>query len=119
MLMGDTADFIPGLPKYITPAGKEAQVGKVTAYKLLAGTDNNSEAYATVSDLYRGYYEDEWADRFVEQAALLWLRTDRFAGLLDFMSIIPFDDSLEGAGKRLCDRVATARADVEDILCGD
>lgn len=119
MLMGDTADFIPGLPKYITPAGKEAQVGKVTAYKLLAGTENNAEAYAVVSGLYRGYYDDDWADRFVEQATLLWLRTDRFAGMLDFMTIIPFAKSIEGACERLCDRVATARAEAEAILCGD
>lgn len=86
MLHGDTADNIPGLPKYINDKGNPALCGPVTAAKLLAETTNNEQAFDIVAKLYRGYYEDNWADMLAEQAMLLWIRhvpaPDAFLGLL-------------------------------------
>lgn len=70
LLQGDTADNIPGLPKLF---GK--QCGPKTAEAHLAGLDEG-QTWTAVTEAYREHYGDEWADRLVEQAALLWLRTD-------------------------------------------
>lgn len=88
MLQGDTADNIPGLPKYIKPNGKLGPLGEKTAEKLLADTTCNAEAAKVVADLYAGFYEDEWEDRFFEQAVLLWMRTDKGAKCGDFMQVL-------------------------------
>lgn len=74
MLHGDTADNIPGLPKYIDPAGKEKLCGEVTAAKLLAECVDEDEARVVVTSLYKGWYGDDWAHRLLEQAVLLWMR---------------------------------------------
>lgn len=79
MVMGDTADFILGLPG----------AGKVAAEKTLAGTTNNLEAYHKVLDLYKSKLGDDYADHFVEQAVLLWMRTDAKAFVLDFRNLLP------------------------------
>lgn len=75
MLMGDTADNCPGLEFYLNPKGKLVRIGEKTAIKQLEGTTTSDEAAAIVIDLYKGCYQDNWADRFVEQAALMWMRT--------------------------------------------
>ena len=118
MLMGDNADFIPGLPKYRTDSGALAQCGEATAYKLLADVTCNEDAYAVVTGLYRGYYEAEWPDRFVEQATLLWLRTDRHAHLHDFGTIMPIGPKVDAAAHRMSERVAAKRKELEAITCG-
>lgn len=74
MLHGDTADHIPGLPKYIKPDGKAALCGEVTAAKLLAPATDEQAAAHIVADLYRGFYGDQWAVAMLEQACLLWMR---------------------------------------------
>ena len=75
MLHGDTADNIPGLPKYKTvdAKGKDALklCGEVTAGKLLA---DESLPHLRVAELYRGFYEDRWLAEMLEQACLLWMR---------------------------------------------
>ena len=75
MLHGDTADNIPGLPKYKTvdAKGNEAfkPVGEVTANKLLA---SESLPHLMVAQLYRGYYGERWLVEMLEQACLLWMR---------------------------------------------
>lgn len=75
MLHGDTADNIPGLPKYKTTDAKGKEVfkpcGEVTARKLL--TDEYLPTLM-VADLYRGYYGDRWLVEMLEQACLLWMR---------------------------------------------
>lgn len=85
MLMGDSADNIPGLPRMITEKGGQAKVGEATAYKLLAGVEKTAEcsgralndcALNVVANLYQGYYGDRWPLEFVEQAILLWMRND-------------------------------------------
>lgn len=74
MLHGDTADHIPGLPKYVKPDGKQALCGEVTAGKLLAGAANEAAAAIIVGNLYHGYYGPRWGVELLEQACLLWMR---------------------------------------------
>lgn len=107
MVQGDTADNIPGIPLK----------GEAFANALLRDIDNNFDAQVAVIGAYEQKYKDEWADRFVEQACLLWLRTDRHAGLLDFTSIMETSPRVDEACERLCDRVATLRAEADE-LCG-
>lgn len=107
MLAGDTADHIPGL--YGT--------GKVDAREILAGCNSNADAFATVVSRYREQRPDDWQDYFVEQAALLWMRTGRLAEISDFTSIIP--DGNEWVAQsvaRLTSRVEREKAELQEIL---
>lgn len=74
MLHGDTADNIPGLPKY--RAGDKLKLcGEVTAAKLLADCTHEYAAACVVANLYQGFYPPhEWATAMLEQACLLWMR---------------------------------------------
>lgn len=104
MLHGDSVDNIPGLPKYLNPNGKLALCGSKTAGKLLSGVTDPTTALVHVSSLYKGFYEDAWADAMVEQAALLWLSCDADAGQLvppEFMC----NSYLRDAVHRLAERV--------------
>lgn len=90
MLQGDRADAIPGLEKVAAKkAGAWVNCGDTTALKMLAGTTNNAQAFDVVYRAYDAYYGDEGADRFVEQAALLWMRTDAKALPDDFRKVLP------------------------------
>ena len=77
MLHGDTADNIPGLPKYKTKDAKGNEVfkpmGEVTAKKYLNDC-TLADLPEAVADLYRGYYGDRWLVEMMEQACLLWMR---------------------------------------------
>lgn len=77
MLHGDTADNIPGLPKYKTVNAKGEEVlkpvGDVTANKMLDGLDED-ETRDLVYLLYEGYYGEGWFTHVAEQAVLLWMR---------------------------------------------
>jgi len=48
-----------------------------------------------VSELYKTYYShpdvtyNDWRHRFLEQAALLWLRTDTHANIENLVTVIP------------------------------
>lgn len=115
MLMGDTADHIPGLERYVEN-GKEKKMGEVTAGKALAGTSNDGEAFHVIKTFYKSYYSKDWADRVAEQASLLWLRRDRSAGLLNFYSVMKSGDpELIEACKRLRTRVEEERATLDRI----
>jgi len=75
MLQGDTADNIPGLPKYLARDVLKP-VGEVTAEKLLT-IPMIGEGYAnTVAMYYRGFYGERWLVEMMEQACLLWMRRD-------------------------------------------
>lgn len=76
MLHGDTADNVPGLPKYINEKGKEALCGPATADKLLAAASNSDEARLIVRSLYKEYWGAGWGEMLLEQAILLWMRND-------------------------------------------
>lgn len=90
MLQGDNADNIPGLEKVpAKAAGKFKNCGGGCAHEYLDGTKNAAQAYGVVSKLYQDYYGGSWPDRFAEQAALLWLRTDNQAYVGDFMRAVP------------------------------
>lgn len=78
MLQGDTADNIMGLPR----------VGEVAAQKTLAKATNNQQAFEAVIELYKAKMGDAYADHFVEQAALLWMRTDKNAYVRNFTAAL-------------------------------
>jgi len=78
MLHGDTADNIPGLPKY-SPVltGKVKPVGEVTAASLLSGSAYPPGEYPEeVSYWYQSWYKGRWLVEMLEQACLLWMRRD-------------------------------------------
>ena len=70
MLHGDTADNIPGLPRYVVD-GKAKPVGEVTANKLL---HSEHLPHLRVAELYRSHYGARWLVEMMEQAVLLWMR---------------------------------------------
>lgn len=64
VLMGDTVDNIPGLPK----------VGPVAAYELLTNPNDERPPYQRVVDAYKAYYgEEKWYEAMQEQAQLCWI----------------------------------------------
>jgi DNA polymerase-1 len=86
MLQGDTADHIPGIPYATDKYGKQTQCGDVTATHILRDAATSEEALDVVAEQYLRYYgRAEWADRFVEQAMLLWLRRRDDAHMADFL----------------------------------
>lgn len=90
MLMGDTADNIPGLPKQPAKAeGGFKNCGEACALEWLSHSRSPEDAYEIVRSLYAKFYAQAWAPAFAEQAALLWLRTDNAASVGDFMRAIP------------------------------
>lgn len=129
MLHGDTADHIPGLEQYavLNARGEYGlkKMGEKTAEKYLAHAKNNKDAFEIVSGLYRTYYDlrnDNWADRFCEQAALLWMRTDMNATVGDFARhtgasriSAPFTKEVLDGVKRLEDRVKNARTEADAL----
>ena len=87
LLMGDTADNIPGLPKlsgplcnrYIplkkhNPKRKAIACGPAKAEAILKGVTNDKNAMDRVLEAYQGFYPDNAREMLVEQAFLLWMR---------------------------------------------
>lgn len=72
MLVGDTADNIPGLPK----------VGDAGAVKLLGPLTTVREMYEAVKALYIEKMGDQAQEYFKEQAALLWMVQERGVGFI-------------------------------------
>lgn len=107
LLQGDAADNIPGLEgQPAATAGKFKACGEACARDWLSEVKTPEAAFKVVEHLYRQYYGQAWADRFVEQAALLWLRTDNKAYVGDFMRAIPARSTdLEQAVVRLERRI--------------
>ena len=94
MLQGDGADNIPGLERlvYTNSKGKLADknCGEVCAAGVLAGVQDNAEAYARVAHEYEEFYGPGWEVKFAEQAMLLWMRNTSNA-VDNYMQIIPAD----------------------------
>lgn len=111
LLQGDTADAIPGLPKYVVN-GTAKQVGPATAEKMLHDVADDEGAAYLCEALYASYYTHQYADRIAEQAVLLWLRRDAQADLIDVSRHLPFSDDVQLAFKRLALRVQEAKAAV-------
>lgn len=97
LLMGDTADNIPGLPLITSHTGKQVSCGPARASTALIMQSDNLDAFDTVCKHYIAHYKAEWAERLVEQMGLLWMRDDKDAAVSSFMSIIPVDSQYFGA----------------------
>lgn len=121
MLQGDTADNIPGLPRYVDAKGTAKLMGEKTAALVLGGCVNNAEAADVVMDLYRGFYgtlstdlpgHRHWATMFVEQAVLLWMRAAPI--IQDFASActlaVPWTPAILAAAREAVTTVEAARA---------
>lgn len=108
MLQGDGADYIPGLPKLF---GK--QCGDARAEKYLAGTVSKDDAYDRVQTAYAAHYGTTWADALVEQAALLWLRTDAQASIGNTAEAFPDCPHIKRALERLEARVTQELNDLQ------
>ncbi|WNV48157.1 5'-3' exonuclease [Caulobacter phage Quill_5.2] len=137
MLQGDTADNIPGLEMYQAFDAKGnityKKMGEKTAEKMLDDCPDVDKACDRVRELYLNAYTKcdeegnvlnpgEWADRFVEQAALLWMRCDAKAHLLDFLnhegaSCINrrFCPEIKAAAGRLLLRVNASRTEIDKL----
>ena len=110
MLWGDAADNIPGLPKHPDfPRG----VGEVAAGKLLAFADSDDSAAQAVAQAYKAHWGDEWADRYVEQASLLWIRRTNQAPINEWMAYLPVGPQLKAAGERMLTRVNLLKEEAE------
>lgn len=110
MLQGDSADNIPGLPRY---NGKK--VGPATAEKLLASTTSFLEGWEVVLGCYAQEYGEDYPDRVTEQAMLLWLRTDRAAQCGDFLWCAPPSSRLAAAVLQVEQRIKEAYAEAYRI----
>lgn len=99
MLQGDTADNIPGLPKY-----QDKPVGPKTAEAMLALAETRYDAQAWVESAYQEHYDIGWEDALFEQAALLWLRTDPEAHVSNVQKFLGLD-KYRGPCHRMIDRI--------------
>lgn len=67
MLVGDSADHIPGLPGW----------GKTKAFNLLSEIREEGELFNTVKQLYKEVKGEESKEYFLEQANLLWMAQEK------------------------------------------
>lgn len=88
MIMGDTADTIPGLPFlsgrlaniYVPTKGKPnpnrpaIACGEAKAVAMLTGVTSDKVAFQRVYEAYRDYYGATTDEMFYEQAFMLWMR---------------------------------------------
>ena len=102
MLWGDAADNIPGLPKH---QDFQRGVGEVAASKLLAFADDDASAAQAVAQAYKAHWGDEWADRYAEQASLLWIRRTQQAPINEWAQFLPIGPQLTAAVERMLTRV--------------
>ena len=117
MLWGDSADNIPGLPKH--PDFMRG-VGEVAAHKLLAFAVDMQSAVDALSNAYKAWWGAEWADRFAEQAALLWIRRTPKAPINEWLEYMPggwYTAELTEAAARQEARVNQLIKEAHD-LCG-
>jgi len=120
VLQGDSADDIPGLPKYVAD-GKAKLIGEKTAEKFLSECHTDEQAAHVVAALYASYYGEDWPDRLAEQMALLWMRRDQAAAVDDFVGWFFYERELGlhsrmfYAGQCLTTRVAQAKQEVASI----
>jgi hypothetical protein len=119
LLMGDSADHIPGLPQILSHTGKMVQCGEARARNALVMTTCDLEAFLVVCKNYAHHYRDGWADRLVEQMALLWMRGDKDGTVLSFTDMIPrgtdYTNAVDAAAIRLDKRVKEAIDATPDI----
>lgn len=112
LLQGDSADNIPGLPKYVVN-GTEKLIGPATAEKMLAEVTDDEGAAHICEALYASYYTSQYAARVAEQAALLWLRRDSEADVADCAMYMPFSNGVKLAFEELRQRIHDAKEAVK------
>lgn len=109
LLAGDSADHIPGLPKILSHTGKMVDCGMARAKTALCMTYDDATGFDVVAKHYAHFYKEDWADRLVEQMALLWMRQDKDAYLCDYLTVVPKEhkwyDYITAASTRLGARV--------------
>lgn len=113
MLAGDSADHIPGLPQH--PAHTRG-VGPVAAHKLLAGVQNDDQAFQAVRAAYQAHYGEDWAAPFAEQASLLWIRRSAQAPINEWAAFLPLDDELAVACGNQLARVKELQEEAQRIM---
>lgn len=113
MLAGDSADHIPGLPRH--PAHTRG-VGPVAANKLLAGVQNDEQAFQAVRAAYQAHYGEDWAAPFAEQASLLWIRRSAQAPINEWAAFLPLDDELAVACGNQFARVKELQEEAQRIM---
>lgn len=101
MVMGDTADNIPGLPmlsgrlanrylptKTYNPKRKALACGEAKAVAMLKGVTTEQEAAQRVMEAYQEHYGMiEGAEMLVEQAFLLWIRkTNKLTEVITYLT---------------------------------
>jgi hypothetical protein len=79
LLMGDTADNIPGLPKLF---GK--QCGAKRTFDYLSEAKTELEALDLCINAYYDFYEDDWLEMMLEQGRLLWMRRKPYEDVLEY-----------------------------------
>tara|TARA_Y100000034_G_scaffold46622_2_gene57333 strand:- start:15798 stop:16799 length:1002 start_codon:yes stop_codon:yes gene_type:complete len=108
VVMGDTADTIPGLPKlsgklaekYVpnkkpNPKRKAIACGEAKAHAMLKDVKDDRQAYQRVFDAYYQWYGDTAKAMFFEQAFLLWMRkTEDPCDVLKFLKPLGFNYTL-------------------------
>ncbi|WP_316886408.1 phosphodiesterase [Ralstonia thomasii] len=110
LLQGDTADNIPGVPRLFG-----STCGDARAAKYLATAQDRDEAYDRVQAAYAEFYKEAWPDALIEQAGLLWLRTDAQASLANIAEAFPKDPRLSSALDRLTERVTQGLTELAKI----
>jgi DNA polymerase-1 len=96
VLMGDTADNIPGLPKYTREKdGKSMSCGPVTAYKLLEDCNSDKECFERVKHLYSNSQHEwinhhtqepcTWQETLVGEMEVLWMRRVKGESVLHWL----------------------------------
>lgn len=112
-LAGDSADKIPGLPKLLSHTGKMVDCGMARALNALCMTYDDASAFDVVCKHYSTHYREGWPDRLVEQMALLWMRTDKDASVLDFLTVVPTENKFY---QSVADAAARLRARVQETI---
>ena len=110
LLQGDTADNISGVPRLFG-----STCGDARAAKYLATAPDRDEAYDRVQAAYAEFYKEAWPDALIEQAGLLWLRTDAQASLANIAEAFPKDPRLSSALDRLTERVTKGLTELAKI----
>ena len=120
MLHGDSADNIPGLPKYQSGYDNQGQpkfalCGEVTAGKILAKATSDQQAFDIVAVKYHEFYGYlDYGYQFLEQAVLRWMRRGYNAPVFDVLDWLRTVDEnrcslIEELGKRVIQqRIAEA-----------